>query len=429
MAGRAKSGQGMSCAAYGRHRGCSGEAVRVAVAQGRCPTLPDGTIDPVVADAAWPVRVMGPRINATARAAAHAQAVAAEMTGAPTAEPAAEREPIRASTGAPARMPPRSVGTAGALLVSLGGASASEAIAGWGRGGRIVGLTKGQFSLLDILLAVLERTGPADVTLSAWTVGIRDAEVAERLLVDGRIRSLRLLLDRSFPTRQPEYAARVLRAFGDGAIRLCQTHAKFVIIRNAEWAVTIRSSMNLNRNPRFEQFDLDDDESIAGLFEAFTEQMAQALPPGFAENAVVREAFEAGLDGATVDGGRDGDAPPPPDVPASQKAQTATEIDYYAERARSERARADLAELTVAQKRGDVVPVEEVHRHWFEVGRITRDQLLALPARITPMMLAAPDPATARRTLDAELRAALAAIADEVERMSPPVPERPDAAA
>ena len=44
---------GLSIRAYARHRGVSHVAVKKAIDTGRISQLPDGTIDPVVADAQW----------------------------------------------------------------------------------------------------------------------------------------------------------------------------------------------------------------------------------------------------------------------------------------------------------------------------------------------------------------------------------------
>jgi len=44
---------GLSIRAYARHRGVSHVAVKKAIDTGRITPLPDGTIDPVAADAQW----------------------------------------------------------------------------------------------------------------------------------------------------------------------------------------------------------------------------------------------------------------------------------------------------------------------------------------------------------------------------------------
>lgn len=159
--------------------------------------------------------------------------------------------------------------------------AAAQAVAGLERGGRVVGMTKGQFSLLDLIRAIMDKIGePVDLALSTWTVGIRDAESAALLLDTGRLSSFRLYVDRSFATRQPAYCAAVRQLFGDSAIRTTNTHAKIALIRGGGWSVTVRSSMNLNRNPRFENFDVDDSEQVAAFFAAHFDEMTETIDPG-----------------------------------------------------------------------------------------------------------------------------------------------------
>jgi hypothetical protein len=143
----------------------------------------------------------------------------------------------------------------------------------------------GQFSLLDLVEAVLAETGPANVTVSTWTSGIRDIERAAWLLESGSIKSFALLTDRSFPGRQPAYCRALVARFGVGAIRSTRTHAKFALIRNDGWNICIRSSMNLNANPRFEQFDLDDSTVLCEYFGTH----ADTQPIGFNEAATAEQ--------------------------------------------------------------------------------------------------------------------------------------------
>jgi hypothetical protein len=169
-------------------------------------------------------------------------------------------------------------------------------------------ITKGQFSLLDLIFAVLDQTGPAHVIFSTWTMGIRDAERAAQLLEDGRITSLRFLVDRSFPTRQPDYARRVEALFGAGAFVLSRVHAKFaVILPPTGLAVTIRSSMNLNANERWEQADVDVDAGLAAFYAGLVEELGGAVPAGLDTSEA---AIQAGLDGWTRSDLRASVAPP-----------------------------------------------------------------------------------------------------------------------
>jgi len=67
---------GLSRRAYARHRGVSEMAVRKAIASGRIALEPDGTIDPVKADAAWAAR--SDPANRSTRQEADAQAIGAD---------------------------------------------------------------------------------------------------------------------------------------------------------------------------------------------------------------------------------------------------------------------------------------------------------------------------------------------------------------
>jgi hypothetical protein len=66
--------------------------------------------------------------------------------------------------------------------------------------------------------------------------------------------------------------------FGLDCIRVTKTHAKIVTIATeCGWRVTIRGSMNLNFNPRFEQFDVSDD---AGIYAVVEDMMAELWERG-----------------------------------------------------------------------------------------------------------------------------------------------------
>ena len=157
--------------------------------------------------------------------------------------------------------------------------NARDALADFGRGKETYCLTFGQFSLLDAIEAILEKTGPADVALSTWTAGGADLARSEEHMRNGRIRSLRFVCDCSFGQRQPGYLATLRDLFGDGAIRTTRTHAKFAVITNDAWNVAVRTSMNLNENPRLESIEVSDDPELAAFLlrvvdEIFSEEAA-----------------------------------------------------------------------------------------------------------------------------------------------------------
>lgn len=144
-------------------------------------------------------------------------------------------------------------------------------------------MTNGEFSLLDCVLVLLERTGPADVSICTYSAGLYDAEVMNRFLDTGNIRSLRLVLDVSFRTLggSRNYAVTLMDVFGEECIRTTRTHAKFVTITNERHKISISSTANLNENKRLELFYFSDSPDRADWYEAIVDELFNDVRPGW----------------------------------------------------------------------------------------------------------------------------------------------------
>lgn len=90
---------GLSIRAYARHRGVSHVAVKKAIDTGRITPLPDGTIDPVAADAQWAANTTPTRRSVTAEVRESPQ-VAAAAREMPQASARAVRETAEPPTPA-----------------------------------------------------------------------------------------------------------------------------------------------------------------------------------------------------------------------------------------------------------------------------------------------------------------------------------------
>jgi len=194
----------------------------------------------------------------------------------------------------------------GEVLTSACGVSrAAEMMRGLGPGRRLVGVSKGQFSSIDLVEAGTAIVGPAHLLVTTWTIGRRDAEVLARLVRDGRLLSVRVLCDRSFPTRHPDRLRRVVEALSgvldvSRDIALTRTHAKFWVLTGGRHPMACRTSMNLNTNRRFECFDIDCDERVSSfLIGVADEVLSGGWEPAVSE---VGERFERAMGG--VAGGR-----------------------------------------------------------------------------------------------------------------------------
>lgn len=165
--------------------------------------------------------------------------------------------------------------------------SSDAAVAGFGVGCHIIGLTMGEFSLIDLIKSVLDKVGPSDVYIATWSAGIKDAHQVKWLADTNLITGIRLLTDHSYVNRQSKYAASISDLFGPENIRTSEMHAKFVIIKNESFSVTILSSMNLNANKTCETFTIYENVEICDFYMGFINHHFDNMKDGFERSSSV----------------------------------------------------------------------------------------------------------------------------------------------
>lgn len=175
-------------------------------------------------------------------------------------------------------------------------ALAREAIGEIRHGQDVFILTFGQFSLIDVLVHILDQIGPASVDISTWTAAHADVQRAADLMSAAAITKLRFVVDRSFETRQPEYCAHMRQLFGQDCIRATRTHAKFIVIRNARANVVVRTSMNLNENPRLENVEISESVEFAEWFTGIVDGIFKDVKPGKNESAMHLPSLQESFD-------------------------------------------------------------------------------------------------------------------------------------
>lgn len=143
------------------------------------------------------------------------------------------------------------------------GEGAARCIGEITKGGDIFGLTKGDFSMVDILRHIARQIGPCRIDIGTWTAAAADIKQAETMLNDKNILRMRWLVDRSFPARQGKYFASLLEKFGQDSVRLARFHAKFILLENDDYTVAVRTSMNLNENKRIEFYEISEGSPIS----------------------------------------------------------------------------------------------------------------------------------------------------------------------
>ena len=117
-------------------------------------------------------------------------------------------------------------------------------------------LTRGQFSMIDIINYLVGELGRAGVSVWTWVVADYEVEVMTALIDNGQVTEGMLIVDYSAGKRSPDIVESWRSKFGPGSVKSCKNHAKIARIWNDEYRFLARGSMNLNFNPRFENFDL-----------------------------------------------------------------------------------------------------------------------------------------------------------------------------
>lgn len=141
-------------------------------------------------------------------------------------------------------------------------------------------ITRGQFSLLDALLHVIEHLRPCKISIWTWRLAKFDLDVIIEMYHAGAITEALMLIDTNairagcFSGSQKgiskaqrgklsemdikafSVVTKWRETFGNRSVKLLNNHAKIATIEGREMKVLIRGSANMNRNPRFEQFDL-----------------------------------------------------------------------------------------------------------------------------------------------------------------------------
>ena len=147
--------------------------------------------------------------------------------------------------------------------------SARNAIGTLTPGCNVFGFCKGEYSLVDLVSECIRQIGSedTDATFCTWTAAKRDITHVYEFVEHTKLKSVRWLVDRSFPQRQPEMCEWLAHKFGPDNMRVTNTHAKFVLLRNADWNLCLRTSMNLNQNRRLENWEISDCAKMADFLQ------------------------------------------------------------------------------------------------------------------------------------------------------------------
>ncbi len=117
-------------------------------------------------------------------------------------------------------------------------------------GETIVWDSNGNWSMHQLLLSLLNITGPGTVHISSYAMSETAARVLATLKRDGMIERLSCVLDNRVDVRTPG-SLQLIRAVCD-EFALIKTHAKVTVITNADWSLAVIGSANYTENIRHE---------------------------------------------------------------------------------------------------------------------------------------------------------------------------------
>jgi hypothetical protein len=167
--------------------------------------------------------------------------------------------------------------------------NASECIGKCVKDMSLFAITRGQWSMIDAVLHVLNEVGPSKVSLWTWTVAEYEVQVLARLRMDKKLLDGRLIIDAGARNKNSGIIAEWQNAFGPQAVRYVINHSKIATVESANGLkFLLRGSMNLNFNPRFEQFDISEGGPAFELVKEIEDSL-----PFLPNNCVGSEPYKA----------------------------------------------------------------------------------------------------------------------------------------
>lgn len=175
-------------------------------------------------------------------------------------------------------------------------------------GDHVTGVTAGQFSSIDAVDHMVSQLGPCHVWVSTWTTGIYDVQRGRQMQDNASILSWRFLLDKGTFEKSPKFAGPLIEALGVEAFRCMAVHAKVTILvdKDHKPVAAMRSSMNLNKNLRTEQFDISVGGEVAAFYADWFELLWDEAGVGGTSAEVMKAVFDR-FEGDGTQGGDDGE--------------------------------------------------------------------------------------------------------------------------
>lgn len=181
--------------------------------------------------------------------------------------------------------------------------SAGDAIGEIKKDCHIFAITRGQWSMVDAILYSLSQVGRSKISIWTWTVAHYEVQVINRLLLDDKVTAGTLIIDGGARIKNRDIIKKWRKHFGKESVRYVLNHAKIATIESESgFKLLLRGSMNLNFNPRFENFDLSEGGSAGFDLVKSIESELPYLPSNCAGEDIYKASkVSACFDAETLD--------------------------------------------------------------------------------------------------------------------------------
>jgi hypothetical protein len=151
--------------------------------------------------------------------------------------------------------------------------TAAECIGPVEKGMAVFAITRGQISMIDVVSHLISQMERPQISVWTWCIADYEVEAFEKLLRDDRLSGGRLIIDQRGEQRNVDLVDRWRAKFGPESVKVCMNHAKIATLCDANYRVLARGSMNLNHNPRFEQFDVSEGDDAYSLVQEIENEL------------------------------------------------------------------------------------------------------------------------------------------------------------
>lgn len=156
--------------------------------------------------------------------------------------------------------------------------SAYQMVRDFSSGERRFFFSKGQFSLVDLAVALTHQTGAVAFQCAVWTGTKASIDSVANLVESQRVSDARWIICDSQRDMNEDRLSHIVRTFGVESVRVTPLHAKIMTLHNDDWSIVVQSSANMTKNRSVEQFDVTDSRKLFDFVDRWFDDVFESHP-------------------------------------------------------------------------------------------------------------------------------------------------------